>query len=394
MEVTRENQSDGIEWGGYGVYIGPETGIGTGKTNTETIVRKFGDGNYAAKLCYDLVLGGKDDWFLPSTGELHELYKLSKRKYDPVEVLVPGDYWTSTSLSTYGNGTALFHRYNGSNSFSYSEDRDDRLPVRAIRYFSADDLISTDGIFITDTTPINTHLITFNSNGGRVAVPHQRVPDGGYAEEPFTPTKGGHIFRGWHSDSSLVNTWSFASDRVDGDMTLHARWEAAPGSSGGIVFYDKGTYSDGWRYLEAAKEDQSTGIEWGGVGKQSVSGTGTDIGTGRANTEAIVGVFGEPGDGYTNLRGGSYAARLCYDLDLYGEDDWFLPSRDELNELYRLYKQKDNSSEIFASAIYWSSSEMNNSFEAWSQNLGSGYQYEVYNNLKLYERHVRAIRAF
>jgi hypothetical protein len=29
----------------------------------------------------------------------------------------------------------------------------------------------------------------------------------------------------------------------------------APGPAGGYVFYDKGEYSDGWRYLECAPED-------------------------------------------------------------------------------------------------------------------------------------------
>lgn len=34
------------------------------------------------------------------------------------------------------------------------------------------------------------------------------------------------------------------------------------GPAGGIVFFDKGSYSDGWRYKSAAPEDQSTGATW------------------------------------------------------------------------------------------------------------------------------------
>ena len=37
------------------------------------------------------------------------------------------------------------------------------------------------------------------------------------------------------------------------------------GPTGGKVFYDKLSYSDGWRYLEAAPRDQSTGIKWSNI---------------------------------------------------------------------------------------------------------------------------------
>ena len=114
------------------------------------------------------------------------------------------------------------------------------------------------------------------------------------------------------------------------------------GPAGGIIFYDKGSYSDGWRYLEAAPSDQGDWVEWGEYGT-SVGGTSTAIGSGKSNTAKIV----------TALGTGNYAARLCYDFELGGYDDWFLPSKDELNELY---KQKDTVGG-FASVSYWSSSE-------------------------------------
>ena len=46
------------------------------------------------------------------------------------------------------------------------------------------------------------------------------------------------------------------------------------GPAGGIVFYDKGNNSGGWRYLEAAPEDSEKG-NWG---SNSVDGTKADIG--------------------------------------------------------------------------------------------------------------------
>ncbi len=34
------------------------------------------------------------------------------------------------------------------------------------------------------------------------------------------------------------------------------------GPAGGMIFYDKGSVSDGWRFLEAAPSDQSGVVRW------------------------------------------------------------------------------------------------------------------------------------
>ena len=154
------------------------------------------------------------------------------------------------------------------------------------------------------------------------------------------------------------------------------------------MFYDKGSYSDGWRYLEAAKSDQATSVEWGGY-ETSVGGTSTGIGSGKANTEKIVQALGDGNYDlgfYIGELNGNYAAKICDDLVLGGYDDWFLPSKNELNELY---KKKDTVGG-FASNYYWSSSEVGSGY-AWGQSFISGYQY---NNEKYNGIHVRAVRAF
>ncbi len=59
------------------------------------------------------------------------------------------------------------------------------------------------------------------------------------------------------------------------------------GPAGGWIFYDKGSYSDGWRYLEAAPQSTDTEKIWGSFGVL-IGGTALGIGTGQANTTAIV----------------------------------------------------------------------------------------------------------
>ena len=150
---------------------------------------------------------------------------------------------------------------------------------------------------------------------------------------------------------------------------------------GGIVAYifqsgDPGYDANIQHGLIAATADQSTGIQWYNGSYVVTGATGTAIGTGQANTTAIVIVQGA----------GSYAAQLCNDLTVGGYNDWFLPSKDELNKLY-INKVAIGG---FADGLYWSSSEGLAS-NAWAQNFYNGYQYY---NFKFNSYRVRAVRAF
>ena len=152
-----------------------------------------------------------------------------------------------------------------------------------------------------------------------------------------------------------------------------------PGPSGGIVFYDKGKTTNGWRYLEAAPEDASSGIKWYNGDYIDVK-TDDAIGAGKANTEAIVAVQGS----------GSYAAQLCLDLTTGGVGDWFLPSKDELNLLYTVLAK--NGQGGFAKEWYWSSSQDgSDDVGAWGQYFVGGVQVV---NAKLDKNYIRAVRAF
>ena len=155
---------------------------------------------------------------------------------------------------------------------------------------------------------------------------------------------------------------------------------------GGIVFYlEPGGYSG----LIAAPSDISTnnnysgfGAEWGSLDCYgiSISGAyGTAIGTGNQNTIAIEAGCTTAGT----------AADICANLTLGGYSDWFLPSRDELYEMYLNLHQQGLGG--FANSSYWSSTEYSVDY-AWFRDFSSGFQFYDVKTFLNYK--VRAIRAF
>ncbi|NNK28908.1 MAG: TIR domain-containing protein [Flavobacteriaceae bacterium] len=71
-----------------------DTGLFDGKSNTEQLVKIFGDGNYPAKICSDLEIEGFTDWYLPSQEELDLLYEnIDKGNFRDKY------YWSSTEIS-------------------------------------------------------------------------------------------------------------------------------------------------------------------------------------------------------------------------------------------------------------------------------------------------------
>jgi hypothetical protein len=164
------------------------------------------------------------------------------------------------------------------------------------------------------------------------------------------------------------------------------------GPAGGIVFFDKGSYSDGWRYLEAASADIPGTAEWGAKDR-NVGGTNTGRGAGKRNTQIIADYLRDSGET-------GRAAQVVLDYRQGGYDDWFLPSKDELNLMYENLKAKglgrfrDGSSGY---SFYWSSSQ-STSERAWVQNFVNGRQ-EDYSGWDGSGRKdkacpVRAVRAF
>jgi hypothetical protein len=144
------------------------------------------------------------------------------------------------------------------------------------------------------------------------------------------------------------------------------------GPSGGYIFYDKGSYSDDWRYLEVAPpgwsgnaEDPS--VDWGDPGM--FLGTGAAIGAGAGNTERLVAKMGDTKSIFYKI---DYPAKMCSDLVIVQDgvvyDDWFLPSKDELKMIFTIHVQSELG---LSKEEYWSSSEYNERL-TWYQSYGGG----------------------
>ena len=160
---------------------------------------------------------------------------------------------------------------------------------------------------------------------------------------------------------------------------------------GGVVFWVDP--EDRLKGLVCALEDQGTNITWDNDQDDDdyqLIGTGTAIGTGAANTTAILIAQGESQK--------DYAAGMARAYRGGGYTDWFLPSLDELSQMF-LNKAALEAVDGFDSFIeyseftymwYWSSSEYAY-HSAWSQYFGNGYQEA---NGKTPANAVRAVRAF
>ena len=130
--------------------------------------------------------------------------------------------------------------------------------------------------------------------------------------------------------------------------------------------------------LVAAISDQTSGIRWHNGTNKITGAKGIVIGTGFSNTNSIISAQGETTT--------SYAAGLARAYKGGGYDDWFLPSKDELNKLY-INKVIIGG---FVNNNYWSSSEQDFDF-AFKRNFINGDQNF---NTKVNVFYVRAIRSF
>jgi hypothetical protein len=260
-------------------------------------------------------------------------------------------------------------------------------------------VISTPPIFTlsstSETLTASTSALsgyTISSTGGTIA---------SYSISPLAPpglTFNGltGVLSGTPTETRAATTYTITGSNSHGSATATFRLRVTgdigdTGPGGGKIFYvATAPFACGptlnlmCRYLEAAPTtgtaawaDFYDDYEWSGNVTTEIGTTGTAIGDGLRNTLAIVSLSSAPGKAGTISR----AFRGPNDLT-----DWYLPSKDELNQLY-IEKTLVG---FYPNTDYWSSSESEAGW-AWSQFLDNGVQTR---DAKNYPIKVRPIRAF
>jgi len=333
--------------------------IGTGASNTGDIITQ-GNNNAttsAAEYCDELTYGGFVDWFLPSKHELTHLYE---NRVALNTGFSSAAYWSSTENAS---NSAWLHDFSNGLQVSYLKNAIQRL--RAVRSFSEPPVPQGDEYLSNAEVSGNGKNYVYTCEGHSFAVGSFVTVTG------ISP----NIFNVVNKQIVSVTTNTFSVEPYEiGDT----------GPGGGIIFLTPSTEGNvAEQYFEAAPVGVELNRSWatGANESASVSGAdGTAIGTGAQNTIDIVAQSG-------NLSASS-AAVYCSNLVSGGQSDWFLPSKDELNEMYEnLYVVEIGG---FSTGTYWNSSEYN-ATTSWAQNFSTGIKY---NDWKYASNYVRPVRSF
>ena len=137
---------------------------------------------------------------------------------------------------------------------------------------------------------------------------------------------------------------------------------------GGVIAYllqpgDLGYEANNVNGVISTTNDQVFRADWGCPNILIPGSRGIAIGTGKLNTTSIV----------SSCLTSDIAAKICDDLTLNGYNDWHLPSKDELNQLW---VNKLAIGNFNNTSYYWTSTEQSNGLIA-AQSMGNGGQTQL-----------------
>jgi hypothetical protein len=310
---------------------------------------------------------------------------------------------TSTSATVTGltNSTAYYFKVAATNSVgtgsnsAASAAATPTLPTQIVTW-------SPTTALTTAQSP-NTPLAASSSGDGAITYGVQSAGTTGCTIDALTgvlffTTAGNCMVR-----ATAATTSNYLTGHIDATFTITTATCAMGGAcivgntgpGGGIVFYVQasGTFACGstlsstCKYLEAAPTSGTSAwtdasYAWSGntTGEIGLNARGTAVGSGYKNTAAMV------AQSSTANRAGTIARAYRGPNNL---SDWYLPSKDELNQLYI------NRATVggIATNYYWSSSELY-SLETWYQDFGLTTSGRQTNQAKYQTYYVRPVRAF
>jgi len=377
------DQSTPIIWAVVGCQITDVEGaygteIGTGLTNTYAIIAQndptsTGLITYAAGLAHAYNGGGYSDWYLPSKDELNKLY-LNRVA---IGGFVAIHYWSSSAYDSDDAYLQFFdHGLQGAN---YKNNSYNIRPVRTFYNLIPSTILFADGTtvskkigsgtYVNSVTGAGSGTITYSSGTTTTATVDANtgvVTPVGVGTTIISAVKTATV-----THSTVTSTYTLTVSAAG----IYAIGDTGPSGVGKVFYITNG----GLNGMEAAPNTWNGGTvdptaQWK-TANIDTAGTSTAIGAGYANT-------------YTYMIGAEHpAAALCRAYTGGGRNDWFLPSKDELNQMYL---QKENIGGFLAD-LFWSSSQLDSNL-AWSQSFTYGGVKYYYNKGNF--QYVRPVRAF
>ena len=339
LVAALEDVEGTYEWGCYGIEVNGvnDQAIGLGYQNTLNLVNlectsENGDLT-AAEAAVNFESGGYSDWFLPSQDELAELYiHLSQE---------------SINISSYN--------FNFSDNWYWSSSEVDDEWAHLVNFYDGE--VNVSG----KASPKNIGVVRAFGNWTM-----------GCMDETAC---------NYNSEANMADgNCEYPQQGYDCDGNITA--QIGDVMEGGYLFY---LDESGTRGLVAALDDIGA-YEWGCFNENVQGADGTQIGAGYQNT---LDIFNQ---GCVDENGGMTAATIALEYVSDNLSDWYLPSKDELSEMYTKIGNGSiqGNTGNFVSTWYWSSSEINNS-TAWYisfSNFLTSTGSKTFNDL------VRPIRAF
>ena len=371
-----------FEWGCFNedVLGADDTFIGSGYQNTINIVNQDCstlNGNItAARAASDFDTLDYDDWYLPSKDELLEIFSKINQG------ILNGDmlgfesnemYWSS---SEYDNLSAAFIDFSNGNINYYAKWN--TFKVRPIRAFGNWIMGCMDSL-----------ACNFNPDANLAdgSCDYDSDDDGILDSEEVLGCQDS-LACDYNINATDSADCYYAHEGYDCNGNIYA--QLGDEAFGGVVFYVDETGEHG---LVAAMEDLTEGAtidsegnfgyQWGCFATWLSGADGQAIGTGHQNSLDIVAGCSE-----TSI---AASEALAYESEDYS--DWYLPSLDELNEMYNVIGPGGSEGNIggFSSNWYWSSSESNN-YGAYDVNFSDGSTGNFSSKTKIVS--VRPIRSF